>query len=357
MSIWGWRGRREVILGWDLGGAHIKAAGLDENGCVTGVVQQPCPLWQGLDQLQLAVEKVMQRLAPGPRRHFVTMTGELVDLFQDRASGVRHLLSVMASKIPADSLRVYAGTRDFLTREQAEHEFSQVASANWRASVALTAERLAEGILIDVGSTTTDLAPFKEREALTMGYDDHQRLLFEELVYTGVVRTPLMALARRAPFAGQWVSLMAEHFATTADVYRLTGDLPEHADMLPSADHGAKNVAASARRLARMLGLDMEAADLQGWRRVADFLAQQQLRTLEDALQRILSRSLLGNGAPLVGAGCGRFLVRRLAHRLERPYVGFDELFDCEESKAATAAECAPAVAVAVLGAASGEGA
>ena len=71
-----------------------------------------------------------------------------------------------------------------------------------------------------------------------------------------------MALARRAPFAGHWVSLMAEHFATTADVYRLTGDLPEHADMLPSADHGAKNVAASARRLARMLGLDMEAADL-----------------------------------------------------------------------------------------------
>jgi hypothetical protein len=74
-------------------------------------------------------------------------------------------------------------------------------------------------------------------------------------------------------------------------------------------------------------------------------------------LQRILSRSLLGNGAPLVGAGCGRFLVRRLARRLERPYVGFDELFDCEESAAATAAECAPAVAVAVLGAASGEGA
>ena len=46
-----------------------------------------------------------------------------------------------------------------------------------------------------------------------------------ELVYIGVVRTPLMALVRRVPFPRVWNPLMAEYFATMADVYRLLGRL------------------------------------------------------------------------------------------------------------------------------------
>jgi len=46
------------------------------------------------------------------------------------------------------------------------------------------------------------------------GFSDADRLACEELVYTGVVRTPLMALADRIPFGGQWIPAMAEHFAT-----------------------------------------------------------------------------------------------------------------------------------------------
>ena len=58
---------------------------------------------------------------------------------------------------------------------------------------------------------------------------DAARLATGELVYHGVVRTPLCALAARVPFRGSAVSVMNEFFATTADVYRLTGELdPAH---------------------------------------------------------------------------------------------------------------------------------
>ncbi len=342
----------ESLLGWDLGGAHVKAARIDGQGCVRSVVQWPCPLWQGLDRLELAIDSVLDRIGgPAGSRHAVTMTGELVDLFPDRTSGVKSLIDVMIGRFPNANLNIYGGASGFLSPDNALARAPQVASANWLASASLAARRLPEGVLIDVGSTTTDLIPFAGNQVLAAGYTDHQRLVQQELLYTGVVRTPLMAVAHSVPFAGEWVSLMAEHFATTADIYRLSGELPDGIDLLPSADNGEKTTTGSARRLARMLGLDVNATDLNGWQRIARFVAELQLRALTDACVRVLSRPGVPASVPLVGAGVGRFLVKKLSVRLDRPYVGFDEFFCCAKQMEARVAECASAVAVASLAA------
>lgn len=340
----------DSMLGWDLGGAHIKAARVDGRGCVDAVVQLPCPLWQGLEFLESGIDSVLQTLGEGGVvRHAVTMTGELADLFPDRASGVEALVGVMGRRFVKENLAIYAGPAGFLDPGEAMGHTLQVASANWLASASWAAARLPEGLLIDVGSTTTDLVPFAGQGVLARDYTDHRRLVAQALIYTGVVRTPLMAVTDKVPFGGEWVYMMAEHFATTADIYRLTGDLPDGADLLPSADQGEKSVAGSARRLARMLGLDVDAGDLDAWRGVSRFIAERQLRQLADACERILSRPGLSASAPLVGAGVGRFLVERICHRLGRPYVGFEELFCCAERTASKVAECAPAAAVACL--------
>ena len=340
----------EPVLGWDLGGAHIKAALVEQQGKVTAVVQTPCPLWMGLDKLEQGIETVLKGVAAAPGlMHAVTMTGELVDLFPDRASGVRELITVMRHHLSAGRLQIYGGSAGFLDPQSALSRTPEVASANWLASASLTAERIPEGLFVDVGSTTTDLIPITGSRVRASGYSDHQRLVREELLYTGVIRTPLMAVARRAPFSGEWVSLVAEQFATTADIYRLTGELPEDSDLLPSADNGEKTAIGSARRLARMLGLDADAAGMETWQGVSRFLSEQQLRALADACERLLSGSGLSASAPLVGAGTGRFLVKRLSDRLGRPYLDFSEFFSCTEQLKAKVAECAPAVAVASL--------
>jgi probable H4MPT-linked C1 transfer pathway protein len=341
---------RKAILGWDLGGAHTKAALIDDCGHVGSVVQIACPLWQGLEYLESGIDAVLDRVG-GDRelRHVITMTGELVDLFPDRTSGVHALIHAMIRRFPSTDVEIYGGEAGFLNPDNAVKSALQVASANWLASASWAASHLKEGVLIDVGSTTTDLIPFSDRRVLAADLSDHQRLVTQSLLYTGIVRTPLMAISDKAPFAGEWVYLMAEHFATTADIHRLNGDLPDGADLLPSADKGEKSVAGSVRRLARMLGLDADASDLEGWRRVSRYLAEQQLRSIEDACERILSQPGLSAKAPLVGAGVGRFLVERICHRLNRPYVGYETLFPCERQWASKVAECAPAVAVASL--------
>ena len=70
---------------------------------------------------------------------------------------------------------------------------------------------------------------------------------------------------------------MNELFATTADLYRILGTLPEDADQHAAADGGAKTATASARRLARMIGADLADGAMADWRRLAAWLARCQL--------------------------------------------------------------------------------
>lgn len=338
----------EPVIGWDLGGAHLKAARLDAAGTVERVVQLPCSLWQGLEHLDAALRQAISGLRPA-RVHAVTMTGEMADLFPHRREGVARLVAALQERLPDGDLRLYAGVEGFLDASRAAAAWQQIASANWMASAAVVAARMLTASFIDIGSTTTDLLVVDGGRVRARGGGDAERLVAGELVYTGVIRTPVMALAERVPFGGEWVPLMAEQFATAADVYRLTGQLPQDADQHAAADGGEKSVAASARRLARMIGRDVESAPLAAWQRLAAWLARAQATRIEDAWDRLLSREGVADDVPVVVAGVGRFVAAALARRRGSPSMDFGCLVAVEEAERARASDCAPAVAVAWL--------
>jgi probable H4MPT-linked C1 transfer pathway protein len=335
-----------TYLGWDIGGAHLKAALLMND--ITAR-QAACPLWLGLEHFHAAARAILDTWQPMPDcLHAVTMTGELVDLFANREQGVFGLLQALSAHVPPQQIRVFAGPLGFLKIPNIRPEHvNAIASANWLATGYYAAAQQPQALLIDIGSTTTDLLLLQHGKVLTQGYTDYERLRYDELVYTGAVRTSLMALAHTAPLNGEWIGLMAEHFATTADIYRLTGELPEHADQAATADGAEKTVHASARRMARLLGLDIETLDAAAARRLALYFRERQLIKLTETCQRQLSRGLLQHTAPFIGAGVGRFLVQELARRLGHPYLDFSALFPAPSAH--TLADCAPAVAVACL--------
>jgi probable H4MPT-linked C1 transfer pathway protein len=341
---------RGSVIGWDLGGAHLKAARLDGRGRVVAALQIPCPLWLGIEQLERAGAEALDRLAPAPR-HAITMTGETADLFPSRREGVRRLIHAAEALLSGSEILVFAGRSGLLPPPAALRHADRVASANWLASAAFAAERVDQGLFVDIGTTTTDIVPVRGGEVHALGEDDAARLAWDELVYTGIVRTPVMAVATSVPFEGRRQGLMAEVFATMADAHRVNGTLPEEADQVPAADGGGKSVEDSARRLARMLGRDLEDSPPGAWKRLAAHLVGCQRERIAAACARALSRGILDAGAPLVGAGCGRFLIGELARRLERGYVDFASLVTATPPASDWAATCAPAVAVACLAA------
>jgi len=338
------------VVGWDIGGAHVKAAQLDAHGAVVQVWQEPCPLWKGIEQLQAPVQRIIRRL-PSGCRHAITMTGELVDCFTDRQQGVGAILQAMAGMLSGAQIQVFAGPRGLLPLAGVEASHTMdIASANWLASAQLAAIRVEQGLFVDIGSTTTDILAFTEHKPKISGFSDYQRLVSGELLYTGVVRTPVMAVAQQIEFNGRSMGLMMEYFATMADVYRLSGDLQVWQDQSETADGADKSLEASARRLSRMTGYEFSNRDWPIWQDFACRLKRKQQSLVLEHCRRQWPCSGLSGRSYLLGAGVGSFLLPDIAAALDLDYIRFADLFATQgPADALTAGDCAPAVAVAWL--------
>lgn len=334
-------------IGWDVGGAHLKAAWLVD-GRVQDVAQWACPLWLGMDRLADALAQARTRW-PGALhgRHAVTMTGEMTDHFADRADGVAQIAAALQTALPGPVwlFAPLAGQRHWVRAADAPHAWARIASANWLATAHHAALVHGAGLLIDIGSTTTDLIRLAPDGADTASQSDRDRLASGELAYHGVVRTPLCALAPQITLAGQRLNVMNEWFATTADVYRLTGELAAAHDLHPPADGGAKTPQATRQRLARMVGCDAGDASAADWLACAHAWRTAQAAHIAGSLARVWA----GRPPPacVVTAGCGAFLAPTVLQQVFgeaaaaltlRPYA-----------QAGMASVCAPSVAVAAL--------
>ncbi len=335
-----------AILGWDIGGAHVKAARV-ENGAVVAAAQIPCAPHEGLGELEAALRAMRDRMGSATR-HAVTMTAELSDAFADRQRGVVSIAAIFAHEIAPDAL-FFAGARGFVEKPQVAANAGAIASANWRAPAELLARRVDAALLIDMGSTTTDLTLVRDGKVAAEGEDDASRIAAGELIYTGLLRGDPTAGLRLAPIEGRWTGLVGERFASMADVRRLTGDLTAEIDALPTADGRSKSLEDTRARLARLVGHDAgRDAPLQ-WDILAQFFARAQMRRIEDAIALMGSREPAALTALIVGAGIGRGVIADFARREGRDYREFDAFLPVKAAAASTAADCAPACAVALL--------
>jgi probable H4MPT-linked C1 transfer pathway protein len=345
-------------VGWDVGGAHLKMACTDSSGRLLSAGQWATPLWRGLDSLAAAIENASRHVIAGGHHpvHAVTMTGELADCFTDRASGVRVLADFMNSHLNGTQPVFYTGPHGFVGLDQCRDHCDYIASANWYATASHAALQYESGLLIDIGTTTTDIIPFVNHKIGARGYSDHERLLHSELCYTGVVRTPVMAVVNEVPWQGNSCAIMNELFATLADVYRITGELPENADLGDTCDGAPKDRPSSLRRLARMIGLDADNDSVfatQGGPETAAWISSQHLQLISKHAEKVAAHLALLTGgnsdSVIVGAGCGRFLVSKIANALQFTYVDYAEMVDCPVDIQCIVADCAAAVAVAQL--------
>lgn len=324
-----------AILGLDIGGANLKAATAD--GRAASV---PFALWKHPQRLPAALAELVARF-PDATELAVTMTGELCDCFETKRDGVNAILdAVGAAGVAA---RVWTTDGVFAEVPTARANHLKVAAANWHALAAF-AGRFAPhpgAMLLDIGSTTSDLIPLNHGVPATFGTTDDGRLRHHELVYAGVRRTPVSAVYQDR--------VAAEYFASTQDVYVVLGRIPEESENRDTADGRPATVEYSLARLARMLGGDRETLPDDA---VIDFAVR-----VHSALVRRLSEAARAayyasaDSPPLSGvivSGAGEFLARRAAEEafVDLPRAAVVSLTD---QLGPEVSACAPAFAVAVL--------
>src|SRR5438552_9543793 len=332
------------ILGWDVGGVNTKVARV-ERGELAIVRGRPFEVQRAPEALVPLLRDLASEVGapadPHAVTHAVTMTAELSQMFRTKRDGVAFVLDAVEAAFPRSRIRVFTVDGVFVDPAEASAHPLRAAAANWVATASLVSRHHRDALLVDVGTTTTDLIPIAGGLVVADGKTDPDRLASGELVYTGVVRTPAEAIASHVNVGGRAVGVSAEGFALAGDVHVWRGVL-DPADYTVRAPDGRPPTREFAgERLARVICADRDMLDEQDISAIAGAPADAQIERIAKAMRRIKHRHPSLQTA--VVTGLGAFLGDAAARA-----AGFD-VVRLSSALGDEGARCAPAASVALL--------
>lgn len=233
------------MIGIDVGGANLKV--VDDNG----VHIHYCPLWE-----QAPITGILKLYAQKNCNAAVVMSGELADCFQNKMQGISFIVDAVQKAFP--DARFYGTDGSFH-----DGAVPELAAANWLASADYLRSRHPTAVLLDIGSTTADIIPLA-RFADLLGLTDTQRLRKGYLIYTGMLRTSIPTLIRSVNLSGIVTPVSTEYFAASADAHLVLGHIGPKEYTCDTPDRKEKSIAASLRRLARVVCADLEEIGEEG---------------------------------------------------------------------------------------------
>lgn len=279
------------MIGIDIGGANTKIVDGDE------VIIRYCPLWKE--------SPITEMLSEFDGDAAVVMSGELADCFYSKAEGVSFIVNAVLDVLP--EAQFYGTDGRFHTKAVPE-----LAAANWLASADLLREQYADSVLVDFGSTTTDIIPLSPFDEL-LGHTDLTRLRKGHLIYCGMLRTPVASLLRSVIIDEEETPLSTEYFASAGDAHLVLGHITPGEYTVPTPDGKEVTRDLSLARLARSVCADLDEIDEAGAVAIAEAFWDAQKSLIEGSLIQIGDRPLLAGG---------------IGSRLLRSTLGGTDLFD-----------------------------
>ncbi len=310
------------VLGYDVGGANTKAAFVRADGgkLKAEVASIYFPIWKQPEKLPNTLLKLKERLAVERLDGVgVTMTAELSDAYQTKREGIRHILDCVEKAFPNVPIYVLNTDAKLELLDVAKQEPMGVAAANWVATGWLVAQHLKNGVIIDVGSTSTSIIPIVNGEVAARGKTDLEKLFCGELIYTGSLRTNVAAIVQSIPIKNDVAGVASELFALTGDVHMVLGHITEKDYTSETADGRGKTVPEALARLARVVCADTEMLTKKEIINMAQYIYDKQIRQVAEGLNKVYTytKSLASGKVPVVVTGLGKdFLARKAAEAL-----------------------------------------
>lgn len=336
------------VVGLDIGGANLKLS--DATGNSSSIA---FPMWIDSSKLAKALGDMLRshQAATGNATDHVavTLTGEMADCFESRRTGVAFILDQLTSVVDGSMVSVYTTDGRWFSVEEAKADPWLVAASNWHALANWIGNSQVVGestmLVVDIGSTTTDVVPVSNGCIITDARTDRERMQKGQLVYTGAQRTPLAALLSTVAIGSSVCPLVSERFATIDDAYIVLRETSEDESDYDTADGRSRTFSHSASRLARMIGEDRETIGDEVVRQIANQAVEAQAAMVATAIKRNLALVKKLESHVVVLSGHGHSLFDRAVKRLSYPgrIVRLSDFIGPEASR------CAPALAVAWL--------
>ena len=325
------------IAGFDIGGANTDLAiiDFDQGGDIENIKAdfRYLPMWTKNEELgkyliELIGDEIEQLDAVG-----VSMTAELVDAYKTKKEGVLDIVNKVEDTF--DIPVAYVGLSGMMDASQVNSDPLHVAAANWVATSQIASIMSSDCILVDVGSTTTDIIPIKNGSECALGRSDLERLGTGELVYTGTLRTNVAALVDKVPFDEGWFRVSSELFAISADVHHVLGNITAEEYSCDTPDGAGKDKKESLRRISRVLCGDLEILSTSDIESICEYIYNQQALKISEAILEVAERNFLDE---VITTGLGmNILAAKAADMSELDFTGMDEFLTPEECVVAPA--------------------
>jgi probable H4MPT-linked C1 transfer pathway protein len=325
------------IAGFDIGGANTDVAliDFDQEGNMENIHVdfRYLPIWMKKEELGDTLIGLLGDHSKDVDAVGVCMTAELVDAYKTKKEGVLDIVKRVEDTfdIPVG----YVGLDGMISLDDAIKNPLKLAAANWVATSQIASVMSSDCVMVDVGSTTTDIIPIKNGSECANGRSDLERLGTGELVYTGTLRTNVAALVEKVPLDDGWYRVASELFAISADVHHVLGNIRQEEYSCDTTDGAEKSVEASMRRISRVLCGDLDVLSSSNIISVCEYIYNKQALKISEAIQEVAEREFLDQ---VVTTGLGRnILASKAADMAEMDVISMDEFLTSDECVVAPA--------------------
>ncbi len=281
------------FMGLDIGGANTDCIIIevdDEfNILSTKKYKQYLPFWKDYDKLP----ECLMKLSENDRDIdviCVSITAELADCYLTKKEGVLDISQKVVNTFKDKIIKfvTFEGLKDY--KYVKENPLS-AAAANWIGTVNTIKYIKNDCIFMDMGTTTTDIIPIKNRKEITTGYSDTERLGSGELVYTGLLRTNLACIVNEVPINNIPTKVSSELFTITADIHRILGHITEDEYTCDTPDGKAKDIISCKSRLSRLVCADIETLSDEQLEQMACYIYEKQVDQVTEALKKVVKKT------------------------------------------------------------------
>jgi len=320
------------VLGLDIGGANVKMSFVSFNGW-----QDFDVFYSGLWYFPFWIKKLFFKdFLENVRKEIelkkeweglgVTMTAELADCFQTKKEGVSWIARRVCKVFGEEKVFFLTVEGKMISLNELLKDPLKGAASNWIATAFLIGSLFPDCIMVDAGSTTTDIVPIVEGKPFSKGRTDPERLARGELIYTGVLRTNVTSIVQKVPTPWGECRVSSELFAITGDIHLLLGNIEVGDYNIDTPDGKKPSFESALTRIARVICADKEMLSRDQIVNIALFIYEKQLQQVVEGLKQVIkeNKDVLGDSPKIVFTGFGEeILGKKAAKRL-----GLKELYD-----------------------------
>lgn len=283
------------IAGFDIGGANTDVGIIEfneENNEIENIITdfKYLPMWYKNNELSSSLLELLGSQKDNIDAIGISMTAELVDAYTTKKEGV---IDIATKSQILDKPLAFVSLNGMINMESLKKDPLSVAAANWIATSQIAAEISPNSILLDTGSTTTDIIPIKNGKQCAKGRTDFERLAHGELVYTGTLRTNISSFVDKIEFKDKTYRVSSELFAISADIHNILKNITLDDYTCDTPDGSGKSIKESMLRISRVLCADLDILNPDDVIEISKQMYQKQIDSIAEALKEVAYRENL----------------------------------------------------------------